>query len=61
MAKITATFTWMDPKDKMRTMFMNSKLEGCFEHLLEQVDEAPAWEDGGKGKCVLDVDVVLKE
>ncbi len=61
VAKITATFTWTDPKDKMRTMFMNSKLEGCFEHLLEQVDEAPTWEEGGKGKCVLDVDVVLKE
>lgn len=61
VAKITATFTWMDPKDKMRTMFMNSKMEGCFEHLLEQVDEAPGWEEGGKGKCVLDIDVVLKE
>ncbi|KAF6237318.1 hypothetical protein HO173_004787 [Letharia columbiana] len=61
VAKITATFTWMDPKDKMRTMLMNSKIQGCFAHMIEQVDEAPAWEEGGKGKCVLDVEIVLKE
>ena len=61
VAKITATFTWMDPKDKMRTMFMNSKIDGCFAHLIEQVGEAPVWEEGGKGKCVLDVDILMKE
>lgn len=63
VAKITATFTWMDPEDKMRTMIMNSKIKGCFDHLLEQIDEAPGWEEGGKwkGKCVLDVDIMLKE
>lgn len=61
VAKITATFTWMDPKDKMRTMFMNSKLESCFAHLIDQVEEAPGWEEGGKGKCVLDIEIVLKE
>ena len=63
VVKITATFTWMDPEDKMRTMIMNSKIQGCFEHLLEQIDEAPCWEEGGKwkGKCVLDVDIMLKE
>ena len=58
--KITTTFTWMAPEDKMRTMMMNSAIEGCFAHLVEQVDDAPSWEDGGKGKCVLEVDVVLK-
>lgn len=61
VAKITVAFTWMDPQDKMRTMVMNCKMEGCFEHLLEQVDEAPVWEEEGKGKCVLDVQIVLKE
>lgn len=63
VAKITATFTWMAPEDKMRTMIMNSKIQGCFEHLLEQIDEAPGWEEGGKwkGKCFLDIDIMLKE
>lgn len=61
VAKITATFTWRDPMDKTRTMIMNSTMQGCFEHLLEQVDEAPGWEEGGKGKCVLDIDILLKE
>ena len=63
VAKITVTFTWMNSDDKMRTMIMNSKIQGCFEHLLEQIDEAPGWEEGGKwkGKCVLDVDIMLKE
>lgn len=58
--KMTVTFTWMDPKDKMRTMAMNSQMEGCFAHLIEQVSEAPSWEAEGKGKCVLDVDILLK-
>ena len=61
VAKITVAFAWMDLDDKMRTMIMNSKMEGCFEHLLEQVDEAPVWEERGKGKCGLDVQIVLKE
>ena len=61
VGKITVTFTWMDLKDRMRTMLMNSEVEGCFAHLLEQVDEAPGWEEGEKGKCLLDVDIVLKE
>ena len=59
VAKMTVTFTWMDPEDKMRTMVMNSQMEGCFAHLVEQVDEAPSWEE--KGKCALDVDIVLKD
>lgn len=54
VAKMTVTFTWMDPKDKMRTMAMNSQMEGCFAHLIEQVDEAPSWEaEGGEGKVSL--------
>ena len=63
VAKMTVTFTWMDPSDKMRTMAMNSHVEGCLAHLLEEVDEAPTWAKApeGKGKCVLDVDIVLKE
>lgn len=59
VAKMTVTFTWMDPSDTMRTMAMNSQIEGCFAHLIEQVDEAPIWEE--KGKCVLDVEIMRKE
>lgn len=61
VTRMTVTFTWMDPKDRMRTMAMNSHLEGCFAHLIEQVDEAPSWDADGKGKCALDVDIILKE
>lgn len=61
VAKITATFTWMDPTNRMRTMIMNSRVQSCFEHLMGQIDEAPSWEESGKGKCVLDVDIILKE
>ena len=63
VANMTLTFTWMDPEDPMRTMAMNSQIESCFAHLIEQVDEAPSWVEApeGKGKCILNVEIVLKE
>ena len=63
VAKMTVTFTWMESNDPMRTMVMNSQVEGCFDHLVEQVDEASVWVEApeGRGKCVLDVEIVLKE
>lgn len=61
VAKITVTFTWMDPKDRTRTMIMNNRVQSCYEHLLGQIDEAPGWEEGGRGKCVVDVDILVKE
>ena len=64
VAKVTVTFPWMDPKDTMRTMVINDHVEGCFAHLIEQVDEAPGWTEAattGKGKCFLDVNIVEKE
>ena len=63
VAKVTVTFPWMDPDDTMRTMLINDHVEGCFAHLIEQVDEAPSWAEAqaGKGKCLLDVNIVLKE
>ncbi len=63
VAKMTVTFTWMESKDPMRTMVMSSQVEGCFDHLVEQVDEASVWVEApeGRGKCVLDVEIVLKE
>ena len=63
VAKVTVTFTWMDLNDTMRTMVMNSQVEACIAHLIEQVDEAPSWAGApaGKGKCLLDVNIVLKE
>lgn len=63
VAKVTVTFTWMDPSDIMRTMGMNSHVEGCFAHLIEQVDEAPIWAEApeGRGKCLLDVSITLRE
>lgn len=63
VAKVTVTFTWMEPSDIMRTMGMNSHVEGCFAHLIEQVDEAPIWAKApeGRGKCLLDVSITLRE
>ena len=63
LAKVTVTFTWMDARDTMRTMVMNSQVEGCFTHLIEQVDEAPSWTEApdGRGKCQLDVNIIRKE
>lgn len=63
VAKVTVTFTWMDPSDIMRTMGMNSQVESCFVHLIEQVDEAPTWAEApeGRGKCLLDVSITLRE
>ncbi len=63
VAQMTVTFTWMESNDPMRTMVMNSQVEGCFDHLVEQVDEASVWVEApeGRGKCVLDVEIVLKE
>ena len=63
VAKVTVTFTWMDPQETMRTLVMNRHVEGCFTHLIEQVDEASVWAEApeGKAKCLLDVNIVLKE
>ncbi|KAK4696814.1 hypothetical protein P7C71_g1173, partial [Lecanoromycetidae sp. Uapishka_2] len=60
VAKVTVTFLWMDSDDKMRTMVMNPKREACWSHLLEQVDEAPCW-DEEKGRCMIDVEIVFVE
>ena len=62
VAKMTVTFNWMAQEDPMRRMVMNGQMEN-FAHLLEQVDEAPCWAEApeGKGMCVLDVEIVLKE
>ena len=62
VAKMTVTFNWMAQEDPMRRMVMNDQMER-FAHLLEQVEEAPCWAEApeGKGKCVLNVEIVLKE
>lgn len=62
VAKMTVTFNWMAQEDPMRRMVMNGEMER-FAHLLEQVEEAPCWAEApeGKGKCVLNVEIVLKE
>lgn len=59
VAKLTVTFTWMNASDRMRTMVINAHQEAGFAHLIEQVEDAPCWEDQ-KGRCFLDVDIVLK-
>ena len=62
VAKMTVTFNWMAQEDPMRRMVMNGQMERL-AHLLEQVEEAPCWAEApeGKGKCVLNVEIVLKE
>lgn len=60
VAKITVTFKWMSVEDSMRTMVMNRSQDACLTFLIGQVDDAPCWMDE-KGKCILDVGIVLKE
>ena len=42
---------------------MYDQMDKYFTHVLKEVDEAPCWAEApeGKGKCVLDVEIVLKE
>ncbi|KAK3174244.1 hypothetical protein OEA41_001488 [Lepraria neglecta] len=60
IGKVTVAFNWMDVDDKMRVMFMNPNQEACFTHLIEEVEDAPCWNEE-RGKCMLDVEIVLRE
>ena len=60
VGKVTVTFNWMDENDKLRTMFMNPNQEACWTHLIEEIEDAPCW-DEEKGKCFLDIEIVLRE
>ena len=53
------TFDWMEPTDSERHMLLKERYEDSFEILLETVDEAPCWAEGGK--CTIGVEVVLKD
>ena len=59
-AKVTITFNWKDPENRMRVMVLNRKNEASFPFLLKQIDDYPRWGDGGGGECQLDVDICLK-
>lgn len=59
--KVTATFAWMPVDDIMRKFVMDSDSEACWIHLMEQVNEAPCWDNKeGNGKCVLDMEIVTR-
>ena len=53
------TFDWMKPTDSQRHMLLKERYEDSFECLLEMVDEAPCWSEGGK--CTVGVELVLKD
>ena len=59
VAKVTVTFVWMNPEDRMRVMVLNRHQEASFLYLLEQIEDSPCWEED-KRKCLLDVDILLK-
>ena len=59
VAKIKILFRWKDVDDPMRVMVMNHN-QACFAHMLDEIEDAPVWSDE-KGKCLLDVEIVLKE
>ena len=59
VAKIKIVFKWKDVDDPMRVMVMNDN-QGCFAHMLDEIEDAPVWSDE-KGKCLLDVEIVLKD
>ena len=53
------SFDWMKPTDTERHMLLKERYEDSFEVLLEIVDDAPCWAQGGK--CTVGVEVVLKD
>ena len=59
VAKIKIVFKWKDVDDPMRVMVMNHN-QACFAHMLEEIEDAPLWGDE-KGKCLLDVEIVMKQ
>ncbi|MCJ1476802.1 hypothetical protein MMC13_005471 [Lambiella insularis] len=59
VAKVTITFAWRSPEDRMRTMLLNKHQEDCLLHLFEQVEESECWAEAN-GKCLLDVEILLK-
>ena len=59
IAKIKIVFKWKDVDDLMRVMVMNHD-QACFAHMLDEIEDAPVW-DNEKGKCLLDVEIVLKQ
>ena len=57
--EIEVSFSWMDEEDRSKVMVVDKQQEAYFDYLLEQVDDCPCW-DEEKGKCLLDVDILLK-
>ena len=55
VAKIKIVFKWKHADDPMRVMVMSHN-QACFAYMLEEVEGAP----DEKGKCLLDVDIVMK-
>ena len=58
VGKIKIVFKWKHVDDPMRVMVMNRN-QACFSHMLEEIEDAPVWSDE-KGKCLLDVEIVMK-
>ena len=53
------TFDWMEPTDTERHMLLKERYEDSFEFMMEMIDEAPCWAEGGK--CTVGVELVLKD
>ena len=58
VAKIKIMFKWKPIDDPMRVMVMKPN-QACFAHMLDEIEDAPVWSDE-KGKCLLDVEIVMK-
>ena len=58
VAKIKIVFKWKHVDDPMRVMVMNHN-QACFAYMLDEIEDAPVWNEG-KGKCLLDVEIVMK-
>ena len=59
VARIKIVFKWKNADDPMRIMVMNHN-QACFAHMLDEIEDAPVWSDE-KGKCLLDVEIVMKQ
>ena len=56
--RIKVVFKWKPVDDPMRVMVMNQS-QVCFDHMLDQIEDAPVWSEENR-KCLLDVEIVMK-
>lgn len=55
---ITATLSWLPKNDQ--TMVVMRKIPDSYQYLLDAIDKAPCWEEGGDATCDVRVKVIME-